>query len=768
VKFRLVTWILLVSLLGFRPGVVIATPPPTVIPAGTALSAAIQQLRSQDLTVLFSDRLISSELKVARDLKVDDPREAILRLLADHGLTLRTLRPGLFVVVRSLKPESPAPAPVADLEPLAEVAIYASRYSSDSPLTSAAQLERTDVESLASLNEDVLRVTRSLPGTASTPLSAKTHVRGGRDDEMLVRFDGIPQLAPFHFKDYGAILGSIEPNTIDSLDFYSGVFPVRHGNRLSAVMDIHPRTPNEGNHHELGLSLLAMHGLSVGEQEIGGAPTRWLIAGRTSSARWITRAAEIDGIDIEFSDLLLRSERDIDSWTLTVGAKILQDELKYTADNDDDDDEPVSGDETDAKYNDGTYWFRAQRTDEHARVLKLSAAYFNLTTGRYGRYATDPIVAGTVRDDRRSSGYYLESIWQKSGAWSLGAEAMDLRTSYDHAIDARFDPILARTFRRSSDLQRRTLIDARTRTLSVHTSRLIHFSSNWRADIGIRADHRNQPKSSVEWSPRIAMEYELSDGRFLRASAGRVTQGQRSDELPTADGETLFYPVQKSDQWVLGYEQLLADRGVWRVEAYRKQIHDPSPRYENLLNPVSLIPEMEIDRRRIAPDGALAYGLEASARYTFNEHWSSFANYAWSEIEDDFGTTDVPRNWNQQHAFMIGARWRSGPWAFSGQGFWRTGWSRTEFEIGDAGELQPVIGERNRARWPAQWSLDIRATWRKSLNVGSIEVALDVNNLTNRSNPCCTDLRLTSDGLEARTRSWLPRYLNLGVVWNLP
>jgi outer membrane receptor protein involved in Fe transport len=264
------------------------------------------------------------------------------------------------------------------------------------------------------------------------------------------------------------------------------------------------------------------------------------------------------------------------------------------------------------------------------------------------------------------------------------------------------------------------------------------------------------------------MEYELADGRFLRVSAGRTSQGQRADELQVADGETSFHPVQKADQWVLGYEQLLADHGAWRVEAYRKRIHDPAPRYENLLNPVSLIPEMEIDRRRIAPDGALAYGVEFAGRYTLDESWSGFLNYAWSEVEDDIGTSDVPRNWNQQHALLLGLLWRSGPWSLSGQGSWRTGWSRTEFQIGDSGALLPVVGERNRARWPAQWNLDIRASWRKPLKIGLLEIALDVNNATNRSNPCCTDLRMAPTGLETRTQSWLPRYLNVGVVWNLP
>ena len=51
---------------------------------------------------------------------------------------------------------------------------------------------------------------------------------------------------------------------------------------------------------------------------------------------------------------------------------------------------------------------------------------------------------------------------------------------------------------------------------------------------------------------------------------------------------------------------------------------------------------------------------------------------------------------------------------------------------------------------------------------GAMEVALDINNATNQSNPCCTDLSRVDGVLRTRTRSWLPRYFNLGVVWSLP
>ena len=79
-----------------------------------------------------------------------------------------------------------------------------------------------------------------------------------------------------------------------------------------------------------------------------------------------------------------------------------------------------------------------------------------------------------------------------------------------------------------------------------------------------------------------------------------------------------------------------------------------------------------------------------------------------------------------------------------------------------------LVADRNRARWPAQWSVDLRAAWQRRLARGALEVALDVNNATDRSNPCCTELSSVGGVLRVRTRSWLPRYVNLGVVWSLP
>ena len=734
------------------------------LPRGLPVAEALARLRERGLSVIFSDRVVTPDLRLQEDLPIRTPREAAERLLVPHGLMLRNLRPGLFVVVRAptSRPEAPS-TPTLETGPLTEVEIYASRYSVAPTEVSTVHLQREDIETLAGLDEDALRVAQLMPGTASTPLSARTHVRGGGDDEMLVRFDGIPRLAPYHFRDYGALLGSIDPVTVEGLDFYSGVFPVRHGDRLSAVMDLHPREAKGEDHHEFGVSLLALHALSVGERELGGAPTRWLVAGRSSTAGWLARAADIDDVEIEFSDLLLRGERVVGDWTFVAGLSTLQDELDYR-----DLQQAFDREAASAGYRDNTAWFKARRGDGVDRHLDLSFAMFDSRADRRGELSQNEIVSGRLSEDRRTRGHHLEVAWRQPGAWSLGLESLDLRTRYDHAITAIYDPELAAMFDRPTTLDRQTRLTATTRTWAVHASKLFVLSPSWRLDLGVRIDHRDQPRNSTAASPRLAMEYEFGDGRFLRASVGRTTQGQRADELQVADGEPVFHLVQKADQVVLGYERLLADRGAWRIEAYHKRLTDPAPRYENILDPVSIVPEMEIDRERVAPDAAVAYGVEFTGRYVFDAQWSGFLNYAWSEVEDELGAVEVPRAWNQQHSVVAGLLWRTGPWRLSGQGVWHTGWRRTEFDEDPSGVSSPVVTDRNRARWPAQWSIDLRAAWRRPLSRGALEVALDVNNATDRSNPCCTDLSSVGGVLRVRTRSWLPRYVNLGVVWSLP
>src|SRR6202008_3457332 len=184
----------------------------------------------------------------------------------------RPIRAGTFAIVRAAPAVAgppPAPPPVAPVVPdteIEEVAVYASRSRVyPQPGAGAAELTRDDIEALPGLDQDVLRVTEYLPGTATNGVSSRPYVRGGRQNELAVYYAGTPLFEPFHFKDFQGLLGVLDPAVVGSLDFYSGVLPARFGDRLSGALDIVPRAASNDDTWVFGLSPLYASAVTTGK-----------------------------------------------------------------------------------------------------------------------------------------------------------------------------------------------------------------------------------------------------------------------------------------------------------------------------------------------------------------------------------------------------------------------------------------------------------------------------------------------------------------------
>src|SRR5262245_35297148 len=219
-------WICAALLLGAAPA--------SAVERGQPLTAALEELRSRDLQLIFSSALIGADATVDVDPGTGAPEDVARRILASHGLTLDPIRPGLFAVVKAAPTQrgeagEQTVAKTSNADQLYEVDVYASRYEiePDAAATSLAQLTREDIEAYPGLNEDALRVTHFLPGTAATSLSARSHVRGGREDELAVYFDGVPLFEPFHYKDVQSLLGLLDPGSISKLDYFHRVAPAQ-------------------------------------------------------------------------------------------------------------------------------------------------------------------------------------------------------------------------------------------------------------------------------------------------------------------------------------------------------------------------------------------------------------------------------------------------------------------------------------------------------------------------------------------------------------
>jgi hypothetical protein len=341
------------------------------IAKGEPLAAALEALRGEGLQLIFSSALIGPDLRVSEDPGKGTPEEIARRILAPHGLTLEMIRPGMFAVVKSdgetrsdtarasSDPLNATPTPHSADDALYEIDIYASRYKiePESSTAALAELTREDIAALPGLNEDVMRVTRFLPGTAANALSARSHVRGGRDDELAVFFDGVPLFEPFHYKDVQSVLGLLDPASISKIDFFSGVFPAQYGNRMSGVLDIAPRLYAGENYHELGASVLYTHGLSQGR--LDSAPVEWLVSVRRGNIEALTEMAGQEETRPAFTDGLLRLKWDTGPRSsLSAGWLLLDDKLNINLKD--------GVERGDFEYRDATGWatWRFKATDD--------------------------------------------------------------------------------------------------------------------------------------------------------------------------------------------------------------------------------------------------------------------------------------------------------------------------------------------------------------------------------------------------------------------
>jgi hypothetical protein len=746
-----------------------AAPAATV---GQPLTAALAELERSGLTLIYSSVLVTADLRVLEDPGRGAAEDVARRLLAQHGLALKPIRAGTFAIVRADTPRmAPGPEPVKPLDlpnaEIEEISVYASRYRV-APQTSkgSAELTRDDIEALPGLDQDVLRVTKYLPGTANNGVSSRPYVRGGRQSELAVYYDGIPLFEPFHFKDFQGLLGVLDPAVVGSLDFYSGVLPVRFGDRLSGALDIIPRKADDEDRWIFGLSPLYASAVTNGRWD--SHDVEWLAAARTSTIGLVSDSIDERVGDPDFTDAIARVEMPFgDGNKAVAGFMLLEDSLNFISA---DDDETAI-----ASYRDATGWLRGEFSLGDRWRLNSALSHTERHTSRRGTIDRDNAMGG-VDDVRRhdATTARLElSRTVKRAEFTFGAEAQHYVSEYDYRSDATFEPHFAAAFGRPTSF---SLARSRDVDGDAYAAYLLYA---WEAlptltmSAGMRYDaQRCEAFQANEFSPRLLFDWHPHERWRFRAAFGRTHQAERPDELQIQDAEDVFHPVQRADQGVLAVENQISSAWSLRVEAFRKRIDRPVPIYENLLDALVPLPELEVDRVRVAPRAASAYGVESTLRWQPAERWAGWLAYSWTESQDEFPGSKVARTWDQRNAVNAGLSWTRRPWQLSGTAQWRSGWRRNALRLVDATTGELALLPRNGLTYPRTLSLDLRATWTWALRASALHFYADIGNAGNRQTPCCTSYELVqNDGqwsLDRDYDSTFPRYVLLGVNWEIP
>ncbi len=736
--------------------------------AGRPVVEVLLELQDTDRKFIYSSELLPPSLRVLEE-PLSRNRLLIAReILAAHGLSLSAVRPGLYAVTAKATPRlqqasaSQPPRELPQLSPeLAEVTVSTSRYEfARSTSFEAAHIDGDTLISQPSIGEDAIRGIGRLPGIAQNGVSAQSGVRGAESGEVLTLVDGFPLRQAYHMPGYLSVFGLIDPGLIDDADIYTGGFPVRYGNRMGGVFDLRTIGATSEPRTALGVSVFNAMARSGGESRALGMD--WLAAGRIGTLKPFTDAFARDAGSPTYGDAFARAGFG-DAGRLRVTANVLWSRDKLPIERDD------QGEAAQIDSKSGYLWLRADHDWRNGVQGSLWLGYSRIESDRDGTLDDPDTGTGSV-SDHRSSGYReirSRITWQPRPEHWLegGLEWSDEDGEYRYASNAEYTDAAAALFSRDTTLTRTTTLDPDRERVALFAAHRWQFADDWISELGLRAQRTLTAGTTEErwlYDPRVSLRWQVAPATNLRAHWGRFHQTDEVHELKVEDGLTEFPEAQKSDHTIVGLDHRLRGGLALRVEAFRKRQSDPRPRFENLLDPLSLLPEIAVDRVMVAPESAEVRGVEFSLtgkRRTYT-WWTSVV---WSEAWDAIDGEHVSRSWDQAWAATAGVDWLRGRWRFGAVASAHTGWPTTRV----AGT---TLGERNAAQFPTRAALDLRAEYRRPLATGSLALTFELTNAVNVGNACCYELIANDDGsggttFETRQSDWLPLVPSFGVLW---
>ena len=727
-----------------------------------SIESLLKDLTSAGIQVIYSSDLVPPGLEASIDESPGDPLRAAREALRAHGLELREIAPNRYVVARADIPPALAPRPDDGL--LAEVSVYASRFAIDGrSIAQPMTLNGPEINLVPGTHDDALRALKALPGLASN-VSARPYIRGSLSEDVLVRYDGITLLDPYHLKNFQSLISAVDPAAVEAIEVFSSGFPVQYGTRSGGVINMTAPTMASGYENRIGASAISAGASTLGHAD--DLPLEWFGAIRRSTLDLLEPVE--DGLGTpRFSDSLGRLRWQTANGAWTAGWLLLDDELQLGAQ----DDEEVA----DAHYRDEYLWIARDHRFGDTLSTRLNAVFTAAERERQGTVDTPGVALGSLSEAQEFERFELANAWSYEASarssYTFGAELSISHSDYRYAREVTFAPEIAAAFNRNTFDTLQTAIRPEAVTYAVYAANRRQWAE-LDVELGLRVDAQDFDDlgQHTQVSPRLNLRYDWSRNTSLYASAGRFTQAQHIEEWRVEEGQVRSDPAQTSLHYVLGLTHETARALRWSVEAYSKRWRRVSPYFDNTLNPLSLLPDLAPDRVRLAPSASESTGLEVNARTPLFDRASAWGSLSWSRVADDFEGHDVLRSWDQSVALNAGFAWEGSRLSLSALGSWHRGWPRTPYVLTEPSEATPgslVLDARNSDRWGNYFTLDLRGGWTWRLGRGDLVTTLELTNATDRPNACCTTLEEASPGqsLTVETEHWLPTIVNLGFVY---
>jgi hypothetical protein len=589
--------------------------------------------------------------------------------------------------------------------------------------TSTVALEPADMKTIPGVAEpDVARVVQLLPGTvAKHDFSTGLNVRGGEDDQNLIRLDGVAVFNPTHL---GGLFSTFDPDALRSAEFITGGFPAGYGGRLSSVLDLSLKDGARDFGAQGAVSLLSAKLLLEGP--VPGTNATYLLGGRRTYADKLADNFSDDPFAYYFLDGLGKL-----TLPLSGGASLSatgywgRDDL-------------------------GTPWVDPSPSSEG---VDLAVNWGNRLLGATFRVPLGGVVleqyAGVSQfTSRQAFEPEVTSFQNTARVWSV-------QTAVGAALGSRHHLRVGGGWEGY-----RMVYRARNDAVDQDVAYLVFQPQVWSAFAdeqwkpvnavlirpGVRVEHvTGADVTSI--APRVAVKAFLTANFALTGSAGRYYQAVQSisdQELPFnlydvwigADART---PVAWSEHLVGGFEAWLGSRVSVLVEGYLKSFND--------LAVQNLTDDPKVAGDEFVPAEGGARGIDVLLR-RHSGALKGWVAYSLAETERRTATDTFPPGHDRRHSLdvvveapgplgsQLGLRWGYGsPLPYTGiAGAWLHREYNPRFNGYDRFEEESVGGPINRQRYPHYSRLDFSLRWRFQKWGGIWHPYLQVVNAYNRQN----------------------------------
>ena len=611
--------------------------------------------------------------------------------------------------------------------------------------TSKFTLSTPELIKAAGSGGDPLKAITALPGIVPAEEgSAEVYMRGSNGNENITWVNNAPVGYLYHF---GGFQSTINPSLIEDINVFLGGFPVRYGDALGGVIDAKLRAPkNDRMHYKFDIATIYSSFLAEGP--VGNNGDSFFVAGRRSYLDLITSPSELNKAtsnDNEsdpdkvilvprFNDFqaLYRHQLKkgyLDSYVFTA-ADAMKMELNKSAKSD-----PQLAGKLSLK----TQYQTAGLTWQQ----RWNKQWSSLSTLSY-RHSKAAFRVG--RDDRgepfyerlESNNIHLqpELRWQmkKTSRLSFGlfSGAANIPVSLyfpiacsENEVDCNF------TSRKKYRLKK--VIKGK------EASPYIQYRQQWTkrltSQLGLRQTNIdvNGGFNAHKFSPRAALEYQLTPETLLTASWGRYLQMPGGDQIIKSLGNPALL-MTEAEHRILGVEHQFNPLYSVKAEIYHKPMK----------NLVIALEENDPPDNYANRGSGKAYGFDLFFKRKLRQGKFGWLSLSWAKSRRTNEITGIKRDFIGDQALTVTAVW--------GQPFGGKKWKRWDWSIkaqAHSGRPYTAITGRHRedpndpnSRWiaeygahnaerlPVFYKIDFRIGREVLFNKSKLKFYLDFQNVT--------------------------------------